>query len=364
MQLTQWGWNACWTANFLKVSGQSSDLVEPARVSTQYNHIYEVQTESGAKTAEVAGHLKYAAATGRDLPAVGDWVAVRRTASESLNQGGRTTIVAVLPRRSVFSRATPGRQMAEQIVAANIDTVFLISALDHDFNPRRIERYLTMAWESGARPVVLLNKVDQCSDLPKRLTLLGDVCMAVPIYPISARTGDGVNELIKELKEGTTSAFVGSSGVGKSTLINRLMGSECLATQPVRLSDSRGRHTTTRRELICLPGGALVVDTPGMRELQLWNADNGLSETFEDIRVMAHHCRFKDCQHQAEPDCAVLGAVQKGIISEDRLAGWHKLMREIAHQDRRHDKQSELENKRRWKAVHKAQRDFYKEHGK
>ena len=349
MKLASWGWNSAWAESFAEFA--RTGLV-PARVVVRHNHIYTAVAEiDGVCTelrAEVAGRLKHAAASFSDLPEVGDWVAMRVT-------GGSASIHAVLPRRSRFSRKAAGRGSREQVVAANVDTVLLIAGLDNDYSPRRIERYLVMAWESGAMPVVVLNKSDVCDDMAARVAEIGDVAVGVPIHPISALCGDGIEALDAYLAAGKTVALLGSSGVGKSTLINRLLGTDVLATQPVRDHDSRGRHTTTHRELMQLPKGGLVIDTPGMRELQLWDADEGLHVAFDEIETLARGCRFADCAHRSEPGCAVRGAVD-----EERLAGFHKLQKELAWLDRRQDQSAALAEKKKWKAIHKAARDFYK----
>ena len=352
MKLASWGWDSAWAESFAEFA--PAGLV-PARVIVRHNHMYSVVAEIDGDTtelrAEVAGRLKHAAVASRDLPQVGDWVAVRVSV-------GSASIHAVLPRRSRFSRKAAGRGSDEQIVAANADTVLLIAGLDNDYSPRRIERYLVMAWESGAAPVVVLNKCDLCDDVDARVAEVGDVAVGVPIHAISALRGDGLAALDPSFAAGKTVALLGSSGVGKSTLINRLLGEDVLATQPVRNHDSRGRHTTTHRQLMLLPNGGLVIDTPGMRELQLWDADEGLHVAFDEIETLARGCRFADCTHRDEPGCAVRDAVD-----EERLASFHKLQRELAWLDRRQDQSAALAEKKKWKAIHKAARNFYRQRG-
>src|SRR5437899_5867966 len=275
MQLLHLGWNAHWDAAFAPWRAAG---LEPARVTVQHNHLYRVECDGGNLLAEVAGKLRHAARAASDLPAVGDWVAITRTA-------GRAVIDAVVPRRSKFSRKAPGRATDEQVVAANIDTVFLLAGLDDDYSSRRVERYLAMAWESGATPVVVLNKRDLCGDVPERMAEIGEVAIGVAVHAVSALHADGIDALTPYLRASETVALLGSSGVGKSTLINRLLGAELLATQPVRAHDSRGRHTTTHRELVVLPRGGVLIDTPGMRELQLWEADEAVHATFDEIET-------------------------------------------------------------------------------
>ena len=363
MKLASWGWTSARAESFAEFARAG---LAPARVIVRHNHIYTVVAEVGGEVieqrAEAAGRLKHAATASSDLPEVGDWVALQIPGGPPLSRGdrvGTALIHAVLPRSSCFSRKAAGRAGSEQTVAANADAVFLIAGLDNDYSPRRIERYLVMAWESGAAPVVVLNKVDLCEDVADRVAEVGDVAVGVPIHAISALQGDGVDALDSYFAAGKTVALLGSSGVGKSTLINRLLGADVLATQPVRDHDSRGRHTTTHRQLMLLPRGGLVIDTPGMRELQLWEADEGLHVTFDEIETLARGCRFADCTHRTEPGCAVRGAVD-----EERLASFHKLQRELAWLDRRQDQSAALAEKKRWKSIHKAAKELYRQREK
>jgi ribosome biogenesis GTPase len=269
----------------------------------------------------VSGKLLHEADGGLDFPAVGDFVMIDRTDSGS----GNAVIHHVLSRASVFTRKAAGTAVSVQVIAANIDTVFLCMALNADFNLRRLERYLTVAWDSRARPVIVLTKSDLCADLTERLAEAHAASAGVPVMVCSSENGDGFDEVNGFIEPGRTIAFVGSSGVGKSTLINRLIGEEQLATKSIR-NDDRGRHTTTHRQLILLPGGGIVIDTPGMRELALYSGD--VSRTFEDIEELTAACKFKDCSHTAEPGCMVRAAIADGRLSPRRFESYRKLQRE------------------------------------
>ena len=351
MQLSMLGWNPVFHAAFVPYA--SAGLV-PGRVLQQFNHLYTVAIEAGDLRAQLSGRLRHQAAPA-GLPVTGDWVALRIPPGQSAAQ-----ILAVLPRATRFARRAAGKAASEQVLAANLDCAFLVSGLDNDFSPRRIERYLAAAWESGAAPVVILNKLDLCLDPASRIHAVRQVAPGVPIHAVSALRGDGLDQLAPYCLPGKTVALLGSSGVGKSTLINRLLSDPRQSTQPVR-EDGRGRHTTTRRELLFTAQGAMVIDTPGLRELQLWDDDEGLQMTFDEIETLARNCRYRDCRHHDEPGCAVLQAVEAGILSPDRLSNLHKLQRELAHLDRRDNPVADLEERRRWKTIHKSARRFMTE---
>lgn len=318
-----------------------------ARVTAEHKHIYRVYAESGEFSARVSGRLRHRALGRQDFPAVGDWVAIDLTPGDS-----DATIHAVLPRRSKFSRKVAGAVTEEQIVAANVDTVFLVSAMDNDFNLRRIERYLTLAWESGANPVIVLNKSDLCGNISDRLAKVYSVAPGVPVHAISCVRSQGLDELASYLNPGYTVALLGSSGVGKSTLVNNLLGENALRVSEVRKGDGRGRHTTTHRELILLPRGGLIIDSPGMRELQLWEAEDGLTGAFDDIERLAGQCRFSNCGHHHEPGCAVIRAQEEGTLDPDRLENYKKLQKELAYLERREDPVLMRAEKEKWKKIH------------
>jgi ribosome biogenesis GTPase / thiamine phosphate phosphatase len=339
--LNELGWDAGWAATLEQLE---HDNLIPGRVAAQHRGAYVVWTADGELRAQAAGRLFYEHEVGAPVPAVGDWVGVRET-----------TITTILPRRGAFVRKRAGLGSDEQVLAANVDTAFLLAGLDDDFSLRRLERYVTTAWESGAEPVIVLTKADLCDDVADALLQVESVAIGVPVYPISNVTGVGIEELQTRLQPGRTAVLLGSSGVGKSTLLNRLAGSELMRTKEVA-ADGTGRHTTTHRELVRLPGGALVIDTPGLRELQFWEGD--LSAAFEDIELLAADCRFRDCAHAREPGCAVLGAVDNGTLSLDRLRSWRKLQRELEAIAARTDHRLRVARKKRWKeiAAHSRQR--------
>ena len=348
------GWNDFFAAHF---DAYRTEGLVPARVVAQRG-LNRVSTGDAEHYADLAGRLRHeleGPGGGAGFPAVGDWVAFRPPTGE-----GRGLIHAVLPRRSKFSRKVAGHRTEEQVVAANVDTLFLVSGLDGDFNPRRIERYLTAAWDSGARPVVILNKLDRCAD-PERCLLEAEaVARGVPVHRVSAKTGEGCEALHEYLRPGETVSLLGSSGVGKSTLINRLLGREAQRTGDVREGDDRGRHTTTHRELLPLPKGGLLIDTPGLREVQLWEGDQGIESTFGDIEELAEGCRFSDCRHRGEPGCAVGEAVGRGDLAPERLVSYHKLQREQHQLLVKQDELARLREKQKNKAVQKALREHYR----
>lgn len=324
----------------------------PARVILQEKDLYRIVTAHGEQPAVVSGKFRYEAQTVSEYPAVGDFVM-----AEHAGEDGNAVIQAILPRKSVFTRRAAGTANREQVVAANIDTVFICMSLNNDFNVRRLERYLSVAWDSGASPVIILTKSDLCDDLDQRLREVESVALGVEVAVTSSLSENGTDALKPYLKEGKTASFIGSSGVGKSTLINRLMGNDKLATNGLR-NDDKGRHTTTHRELVLLENGALVIDTPGMRELGMWGADSGIDTTFADIEALALGCKFKNCTHTSEPGCAIRAAIEDGTLSEERYRSYTKLSAENAYAE---DSESYLAAKsKKFKEIAKYQKSIKK----
>jgi ribosome biogenesis GTPase / thiamine phosphate phosphatase len=327
------GWDAELASAFEQLQ---DDNLFPARVAAQHRGEYVLLTETEEIRAKAAGRLFYEHEVGGQLPAVGDWVGVTPPA----------TITSILPRRSAFIRKHAGDGSTEQVLAANVDAAFLLAGLDDDFSLRRLERYITTAWESGASPIVVLTKADLCDDVPAAVLAVESVAIGVPVHPVSNVLGTGLEALAPYLQPGRTVVLLGSSGVGKSTLLNRLAGAEVMRTRAVA-ADGTGRHTTVHRELVPLAGGGLVIDTPGLRELQFWEGD--IDAAFEDIEALATECRFRNCAHTTEPGCAVLAATDAGTLELDRLRSWRKLQRELEAVAARTDRRLQLARKQRWK---------------
>lgn len=349
MHLTDYGWNST-------LEEQAAALLAPGltigRVVSEFKGQYKIVTKNGIFLAEISGKMRHLALNRDDLPAVGDWVIVKERLSD-----GKATIGEILPRFSKFSRHMAGVTTEEQIIAANVNTVFLVMALNHDFNLRRLERYLTMAWESGANPVIVLTKADICPNVKQKIADAEEIAFGVPVFSVSATRNIGKEQFAPYLVKGRTTVFLGSSGAGKSTLINWLYGNERQSVHDVREADDRGRHTTTNRQLIALPSGGIVIDTPGMRELQLWNAsDASIGHSFADIETLAAGCRFNDCTHSSEPGCAVRAALKDGRLEQTRFDSYLKLRRELAFLKRKADMQARIKEKARIRKMNKGMR--------
>lgn len=348
-RLASFGWDEQLARDFDSL--QAPNTV-PARVISEHRDRYVVWTAAGERAAVLAGRLRHRSRTREDLPATGDWVAVD-------DGDGTVAIHAVLPRRGLFRRKVAGETTEAQVLAANVDTAFVAAALPGDVNARRTERYLALAWESGAVPVILLTKADLVDDADAAMRSVRAVAPGVDVAAVSSVTGAGVDALARWLQPGRTAVLLGSSGAGKSTLTNLLLGADALRTGAVR-DDGKGRHTTTHRQLVRLANGALLIDTPGMRELQLWTADAGLESAFADVEALAARCRFGDCAHETEPGCAVRAAAESGALDPARLESWRRLRRELAWLETRQDEAAAAQEKARVRSIHREQRAHHR----
>jgi ribosome biogenesis GTPase len=354
MTLADLGWTDSFAAAFAPHAAAGR---QAARVTLQLKGFWEVTTPERARLAECTGKFLNETTAIADMPAVGDWAAIEPLPGDD----ARALIHAVLPRRTRFSRKAAGLQEVEQVVAANVDTVFLVSSLDANFNLRRIERYLAAARASGAQPVVVLNKSDLSPQADALRAEAEAIARGVPVVVTSAVKRSGIKPLAPWLRPHATVAFLGSSGVGKSTLINEIVGKEVQLTQEIRDIDGKGRHTTTQRELLVSPGGVLIIDTPGMRELQPWQADEAVEDVFADIRTLALRCKFTDCSHTAEPGCAIAAALAGGTLELSRWRSYQRLLRETAYEVRRGDRRASQKNKTAWKKITKQLRQRVRE---
>jgi len=342
MNIESLGWNKFFDESFSELNVR--DFI-PARVSQEHRNLYRILCDQGEVLAEISGKYRYQAIDKADFPTVGDWVAVEFAGDD------KAIIHNLILRRNKFSRKVPGTNTIEQVLVANIDKLFIVCGLDGDFNPRRIERYLTIAWDNEMKPVVVLNKTDLCQDPESSIAEAEAVAFGIPVIPVSAKIGDGIDLLREHIGQNETISLLGSSGVGKSSIINALLGKEQLKIGDVREFDKKGKHTTTHREMILLPEGGIIIDTPGMRELQLWGDEDGLEQTFEDIEELATSCRFNDCGHNGEPGCAIENAIADGSLDPKRFRSYQKLQKELRHLERRQDQKASQLEKKKWKKI-------------
>jgi ribosome biogenesis GTPase len=347
--LTSYGWSETLQHDFQPFAAQG---LAPARVIVQQRNLYRLVTDAGETDGRISGLFRHEAAEG-GYPVTGDWVAVEM-------KGDAAVIVHILPRATAFTRMAAGTAKDMQVVAANVDMALLSASLNADLNLRRLERYLATAYESGAQPVILLTKADACDDPDPLIASVQEIASGVPVLAVSVRTGQGLDALSALLAPGKTAVLLGSSGVGKSTLVNALAGVEKMATKEIREADAHGRHTTTHRELILLPSGALILDTPGMRELALWDSEAGVAaafaETTAQVEEIGLNCRFRDCAHDKEPGCAVQAALADGTLDAERWRSFQKLQKELAHGVRKEDPLAAAAERKRWAALNKSGR--------
>jgi ribosome biogenesis GTPase len=351
ISLSDLGYNSYFQNEFLKL-GDTSFL--PARVISEHKGMYRVQNERGEFLGEISGKLRYTASSRENFPTVGDWVCIQEFDGEA-----KCIIHGILPRKTKLSRKSPSKNIEEQILCANLDTIFIVQPMDSTFNVNRIERYLAIGWESGAIPIVILSKKDLCETPDSILLEAEAVAIGTKVHAISSLQDDGLEIIKAYLKPGNTIAFIGQSGAGKSTLINKLSGKDLQKTKDIREADSKGRHATTHRELFVLDNG-LLIDTPGLREIQLWGNDSMLEETFSDIEEISSKCRFLDCSHESEPGCAVLAAIEKGEIPEERFANYLKMKRELEYLKSKINESAKIQRKQKERQLHKTIREVLK----
>ena len=356
MDLSDLGWDEEREQQFAE---HYKDGLFPARVIVSTHLFYKLMSENGDITGKLSGKFRHTCSSKGDFPTVGDWIAFKPSKNK-----GFVPIQAILERKSAFSRKVAGKVSDKQVIAANIDTILIVNGLDQDFSLRRIERYVTLAGESGAGFVIVLNKADLCKDLDNVIASIRDLFEDVPVHAISALDDHGLDTILELFVPGSTYVFLGSSGVGKSTIINRLLGEDRIRTSSVSDHDGRGRHTTTSKNLMLLPNGAIVIDTPGLREVQLLCTGEGLKCAFPDIETLAEGSRFTDCTHTSEPGCAVLAAVENGAVPGERLDSYHKLKREIYHNLTKSDERFKNKRSRFWKQISKQARKIQKNNRK
>ena len=359
MNLEDLGWDSHFNTQFENF--ENKDALVPSRITQEHKGSYVIINDAGEYPAEISGRMRYTARGYSDFPAVGDWVLAKLFSEEK-----KGIIHVILERKTMFSRKAvlsgglPDSQgkTEEQVIAANINTVFLVNSMDSNFSLRRIERYMTGVYDSGMNPVIILNKSDIADDVEDYVNQAGSIAFGTPVIPVSGLTGAGINNLRKFIRRGETIVFLGSSGVGKSTIINSLTGTDRQKVNTVRETDHKGRHTTTARELIILSDGGLLIDTPGMREFQPWKGEKDTGNSFENIESFALKCRFKDCSHESEPGCAVKEAINEGQLDPGRYKNYIQMKKEAGYLERRVDKKAEIAEKKKWKEIAKLQKQF------
>lgn len=344
--------NLGWNESLEKEFEQYRDSYCVGRIAIEYKNIYKVYTEQGNILASVSGSMINSAYGRQDYPAVGDWVILNKIKEHD----NRTIIRGILERKSKFSRKIAGNTFEEQIIATNIDIAFLCMSLNNNFNLRRLERYITMAWDSGSKPVVLLTKADLCDDIEEKLEKIADISFGIDVHCISCIDKSGINDIKNYIKQGITVAFLGSSGVGKSTIINELLDESRQITQETSSIGDKGKHTTTNRELILLPSGGIVMDTPGMRELHILDVSESIDIAFKDIEQLSLECKFSDCTHTTEPKCAVNEAIKNGTLSQKRYESYIKLKKEAEYTERKINRKAQMEYKKSIKKISKRLR--------
>ncbi len=351
-KLISLGWNTFFENQFNNY--KNSGFI-PARVIIEHKQRYLLYTEKGEVTGEVTGKLLYTSDTNSELPKTGDWVVGILYEEEN-----KLIIHDVLERKTKLSRKTADKNNDEQIIAINVDIVFIVQSIDNNFNPNRLDRYLTAVNESGAKSVIILNKTDLVENPEEKINQLKNRGIDIPVLLMSAQTNEGVSEIKKYLSEGITAVFAGSSGVGKSTIINSLLGNDFIKTQEISSSVFKGKHTTTKRELIVLPEGGILIDTPGMREFQLWNVSEGLDSTFNDIESLTTRCKFNNCSHTVEIGCAVMEALNDGSLSVERYKSYQKLQKELLYLEQRQSISAKLAKKELSKKINRYLKEIYK----
>lgn len=355
MELNKLGFDAFFQKHREKLQDEQIEEFSIGRICAEYKENYKVFSELGEMNAFISGKFRNGCKTREDFPVVGDWVLF-----EAIDGGKKAIIQKILPRESKFSRKVAGKETQEQIIASNINFAFIVCALNYDFNIRRIERYLSLVWQSGAIPIVVLTKTDLCNDVQKKISEVQDIAFGVDIHAISNISTDGIEILQKYFADNKTIVLLGSSGVGKSSLINNLAKYEVMKVSTLRNNIDKGRHTTTHKQMIILPEGGLIIDTPGLRELQLWDAEDGIRQTFSDIEELANACKFSDCTHTMEPGCAVQKAINNGFLDASRLENYLRVQKEQKYLTSRQNQSAAKVERDKWKAIHKQIKNLNK----